>query len=154
MRAAPAFALLALCALPAMTAVADTDVWMWKDATGTVHYSDVWVEGAQRVKASVPKRNYSNESERPDGARSPSASTSDASAPSSTVRAVQQDVAAKRDEQCKRARDNYEKSVSARRIYKSSKDGEREYMSDAEADQYRVKARTDMDEACGGATKQ
>jgi hypothetical protein len=63
--------------------------------------------------------------------------------------AVQKDVAASRAEQCKQAKDKYEKSVEARRVYRLNKAGEREYLTDAEAEQARLNARLEMDRSCG-----
>jgi hypothetical protein len=64
-----------------------------------------------------------------------------------------------REQQCKDAKDRYEKAIQARRIYKSgpsngnSKDPnqaeDRQYLSDEEADAYRVKARQDVQDLCG-----
>jgi hypothetical protein len=39
--------------------------------------------------------------------------------------------------------------VQARRIYKTGQDGEREYLTDAEADEQRLNLRLAMDNACG-----
>lgn len=63
--------------------------------------------------------------------------------------AVQKDVAASRAEQCKQAKEKYEKSVESRRMYRMNKAGEREYFSDAEVDQARLNMRADMERACG-----
>ncbi len=63
--------------------------------------------------------------------------------------AVQKDVAATRAEQCKQAKDKYQQSVEARRVYRVNKAGEREYLSDTEADQARLNARLEMERSCG-----
>ena len=63
--------------------------------------------------------------------------------------AVQKDVAATRAEQCKAAKEKYEKSIEARRLYRLGKDGEREYLSDAEVDEARLAAKQELDTACG-----
>ncbi len=62
--------------------------------------------------------------------------------------AVQKDVATARAEQCKAAKEKYEKSVEARRMYRVGKNGEREYFTDAEVDEARLSAKRDMDAAC------
>jgi hypothetical protein len=41
------------------------------------------------------------------------------------------------------------KAVASRRVYKEGKDGERQYMSDTDADAYREQARKDVQQACG-----
>lgn len=66
--------------------------------------------------------------------------------------AVQKDVAAARAAQCKDAKDKYEKSVAARRVYRMNKAGEREYLTDAETEQTRLNARLEMDQVCGKTT--
>jgi hypothetical protein len=63
--------------------------------------------------------------------------------------AVQKDVAATRAEQCKAAKDKYQQSIEARRLYRVNKAGEREYLSDNEFDQARLNARLEMERACG-----
>ena len=63
--------------------------------------------------------------------------------------AVQKDVAAKRADDCKNARDKYQQSIQAHRIYKLNKAGEREYLSDSELDQARLNSRLEMDRTCG-----
>jgi len=65
------------------------------------------------------------------------------------AQAVKKDVNAARATQCKDAQDKYQKAVEARRVYRTGKDGEREYLSDTEADQLRLNARVEMDTACG-----
>jgi hypothetical protein len=66
--------------------------------------------------------------------------------------AVQKDVAATRAEQCKQAKEKYQKSVEARRVYRVNKAGEREYLSDSEADQARLNARLEMERSCGNSS--
>ncbi|HEY2418414.1 MAG TPA: hypothetical protein VGH84_10890, partial [Steroidobacteraceae bacterium] len=63
--------------------------------------------------------------------------------------AVQQDVAQTRADQCKKATTDYNQAVDARRIYKPGANGEREYLSDADADQQRLNLRLAMEAVCG-----
>lgn len=65
-----------------------------------------------------------------------------------SAQAVQKDVATTRATQCKDAQEKYQKSVEARRVYRMGKDGEREYLSDSEADQMRLNARLEMERSC------
>ena len=65
------------------------------------------------------------------------------------AQAVQKDVSTARATQCKDAQTKYQKSVEARRVYRMGKDGEREYLSDTEADQMRLNARLEMEQSCG-----
>ena len=66
-----------------------------------------------------------------------------------TRAAVQKDVAASRAEQCKAAKEKYQQSIEARRLYRVNKAGEREYLSDNEFDQARLNARLEMERTCG-----
>ena len=63
--------------------------------------------------------------------------------------AVDKDVAAKHADDCKTAKEKYEQAITAHRMYKLGKDGEREYFNSAEIDQARLNARQQMDLACG-----
>ena len=63
--------------------------------------------------------------------------------------AVQQDVAQTREEQCKKATADYNQAVDARRIYKPGANGEREYLTDTEADEQRLNLRLAMQSVCG-----
>jgi hypothetical protein len=66
-----------------------------------------------------------------------------------TRQAVDKDVAAKRADDCKQAREKYQQVITAHRMYKEGKNGEREYLSDTEIDQTRFNARQQMDRSCG-----
>ncbi len=54
-----------------------------------------------------------------------------------------------RDAQCTQAKQRYMKAIESRRVYKEGKDGQRDYMSESEADAYREQARKDVQMACG-----
>ena len=82
---------------------------------------------------------------------SPDAGANDRLKQDATRTAVQKDVAISRAGQCKQAKEKYQQSVEARRVYRVNKAGEREYLSDAEADQARVNARLEMDRSCGSS---
>jgi hypothetical protein len=136
------------------------------DDHGGVHYSDQWVPGSELIKSKTSRPTMSAPAETTPSAqhasvaeKNPSASgQSDASA----AKAVKQDMAKIREQQCKDAKEKYNKAIEARRIYKGkpndqSKDGDRpddrEYLSDAEADAYRVKIRQEMQDLCGASAK-
>jgi len=150
---------LALGPLTAVLAptLAEADVWTWKDANGEVHYSDQPVDGAVRVKQIAPRGTSSSSSSSfspgpPPGSSDSLANLNKAAEATRTrsaaEREVQQDLARKQDEQCRQAKAAYNDAINARRIQKTNADGGHDLMSDAEADEYRVKARADMDAAC------
>lgn len=135
---------------------AQADVYRWVDSSGSVHYSDVPVEGAVRIISTTPRTEAS--AARSDNSYAATArermavtdgSIQDRLSQEGAARAVQDDIAKKRAEQCKQATTRYEQAITARRLYKQTKGGERVYLNDAEIDQARVQARTERDTACG-----
>ena len=66
-----------------------------------------------------------------------------------TRQAVQKDVNAVRAEQCKAAKEKYQKTITAHRLYKENKAGERVYLTDAEIDQACIQDKLEVDRACG-----
>jgi hypothetical protein len=142
--------------LAGICGVARADVFRWVDEHGEPHYSDRWVPGSELIKSSKPHPPGpdSGAAPRPVQQSKIAASAQNASAQvkeQASAQAVKKDVANARDAQCKKAKDRYEQSIQARRIYKPSteKGGDREYMSDAEADAYRLQARNDVQDTCG-----
>jgi len=148
-----AIAIAILIWLPLSAAVAD--VFRSVDAQGHVQYSDTPTPGSQLVRM--------NNLRTP----TPSLASTAASAKSTTTvqngdqvhqqlekeaaaRDVQNQVAQTRADQCKKATDIYNQSVQARRIYTTGADGERQFLSDDEADKARVAHKIEMDEACKG----
>jgi hypothetical protein len=143
--------------LAGICGVARADVFRWVDDHGEPHYSDRWVPGSELIKSSKPHPPGTDSSAAPRVAeQSKFASAQNASAQvkqQASAQAVKKDVAKARDAQCKQAKERYEQAIQARRIFKPSKDkdAEREYMSDAEADTYRLQARNEVQDACGSA---
>ena len=142
--------------------VANADVFRWVDDHGGVHYSDQWVPGSEVIKSSRPHpASTSSDSPHPQKVvNNPSSATSQSN--QTAEKAVKQDMAKIREQQCKDAKDRYDKAILARRIYKpaegdKSKDtdrpDDRQYLSDEEADAYRVKARQDVQDLCGNSAK-
>jgi hypothetical protein len=138
------------------------DVFRWVDEHGGVHYSDQWVPGSEVIKSTRPHPSTASSDTARPASTAPKAS-SDRTASQTTeqnTKAVKQDMAKIREQQCKEARDRYDKAIQARRIFKPSKGDtskdtdrpdDRQYLSEDEADAYRVKARADMQELCGPA---
>jgi hypothetical protein len=140
----------------AVSAANAADVFRWVDDHGGVHYSDQWVPGSEVIKSS---RAHPSDSPQP-ASSAPKPADDRASAQlsqQSAEKSVKQDVTKIREQQCKEAKDRYDKAIQARRIFKSSGDkskgaddaDNRQYLSDEEADAYRVKARQAMQDLCG-----
>lgn len=62
--------------------------------------------------------------------------------------AVEKDVADRRNEQCKKAQENYQRAVAASTISTTDKTGAQHLMTDAEANQYRLNARLAIEQSC------
>jgi hypothetical protein len=147
---------LALFLTGAAVAAHAADVYRYVDAQGGVHYTDTWVPGSTLIKvdhgpkaseAAAPARTAQN---RPLSAGD-RASTDVAKA--ADERAVKADVAQAQEEQCKQAKDSYTKAVASRRIIKSGTDTQREYLSEADANAYRLQLHDAMQAACGTDSK-
>jgi hypothetical protein len=142
---------LMLAALVAAGA-AQAQVYKYTDANGQVHYTDRAPSNATQVQGPSPPP-----ATQPAPAARPAAPAPDAAnAPppqlpvtSDQARQVERDVAAARAEQCKKARENYDKAVRAQRVYKTNDKGEREFITPAEADALRMQMKAEMDGACG-----
>src|SRR5579871_5631953 len=95
--------------------VAHADVYRWLDEHGEPHYSDRWVPGSQLIRSSRP---HPTVSEGSDSHAAPAATGSGGAQPGSagaqkidadSLNAVKADTARRREQQCKDARDRYEK---------------------------------------------
>jgi hypothetical protein len=146
-------ALILVCA----SALAEADVYRWVDARGEVHYSDRWVPGSVLIKVERSRAKPETVAAERQTDQNRLAVTNDRigaqQAQNAESQAVRRDVAEARNEQCKTAKERYEKAIQARRIFKTGKDGEREYLTDAEADESRLQARQEMQQACGTASR-
>jgi hypothetical protein len=133
--------------------VAQADVYRWIDAQGRVQYSDRPIPGAERVSSStkLPGGDATAAAAAAERDRLKAAATQLQSQGAATAKqeTVQQDVAAARADQCKQAQERYDKSVRARRIFRTNEKGEREFLTDADADAARITAKNAVNEACG-----
>jgi Domain of unknown function (DUF4124) len=134
------------------------DVYRFVDAQGGIHYTDTWVPGSTVIK--VEHRPTSGGSA-PATARTAQGQQAIASgdraradlAKQADERAVHTDVAQAHEEDCTKAKESYDKAVKSRRIIKTDKEGQREYLSETDADAYRLQLRQDVQAACGANSK-
>jgi len=132
--------------------LARADVYRWVDEHGQAHYSDQWVPGSEVIKTGKTHPPGLDTVTQVTEQRSLTAGTNRVSgqlADQENARAVQQDVSRTREAQCKAAKDRYLQAIESRRVYKEDKNGERTYMSDADADAYREMARKAVQDRCG-----
>lgn len=143
-----ALASLGLCGLgllsPGMAAAAD--VYCDHDRHTC---SDLPFAGAERVHMQTTGQTTGESGNSPTQPATTVRTTS--SNDTAAKQAVQKDIADVRAEQCKKAREAYTQSITARRIYRAGKDGERTYLSDEEADKMRMDNHAAMDSACGAS---
>lgn len=139
------------------TTTAFADVYRWVDEHGVPHYTDQWVPGAQVIKSTRPHPSDSESGNRASSVQAGAEHASQELSQEDAARAVKADEAKLREQQCKDAKDRYEKALIAKRFYKPTKPGEkdeertadREYLSDEQAEAYRVQVRAEMEQACG-----
>ena len=140
---------------------AQADVYRSVDAQGQVHYSDTPTPGAELMhiqrgggglassgSSAAPAKASSTATAPPTVART-NTPVQDPLAKQATEKAVQQDLEQTRADQCTKAKSDYEAAIAARRIYRTGAGGEREYLSDDEAEQQRVNLHQAMQTACG-----
>ncbi len=65
-----------------------------------------------------------------------------------TIASVQQDVERLRSENCKKAQERYKTYIESQRLFRQTPNGGREYLSEAELAQARVRAKQAVDEFC------
>ncbi len=160
-----AFIMSLAIAAAAVTATR-ADVYRSVDAQGHVQYSDTPTPGAELVRVQHGGQTGTsslNSAPTPPSSAAPGERTQPPTpAPASNTisaqadidkqnaqKAVQQDVEQTRADQCKKATDDYQASLAARRIYRTGPNGERDYLTDDEAEQQRVTLRQAMQSACG-----
>lgn len=147
------FRILAITAtLLAASAAAHADVYRITDAQGHVQYTDRWVPGSVLVKTTSSTAHGAPGTPPPaqqDSLAATNARIAEQQSQAESERTVKQDVAKTKEQRCKEATEKYQKSIQARRIFKEDKDGKREYVSDTEADAYRVQMLNARKDACG-----
>lgn len=147
MRKLVSIALAALLVVPA--ALAEGEVYRWKDANGVWHYSDQPQPGAELVKKLSTRTSSSNSSPPPPP---PAAAAPENGIPPlsrEVTQQVRQEAAKAKVEQCKKATEAYESAINARRLYKEDDKGNRTYLNSEEIDAARLEARSTRDIACG-----
>jgi hypothetical protein len=148
-----ALIVLTLATLPP---AALADVYRSVDAQGHVQYSDTYSEGAQLVTTAeeMSAANAADAQKSTGALEKRGEEISDQLAKDATARQVAKDKADAQAQQCKQAKEAYQSAIQARRLYTMTADGQRTYMSDAQADQQRVAYKQAMDAACDGQDSQ
>ena len=132
--------------------MARADVYRWVDDRGQPHYSDQWMPGSEVIKTSKTHPPGYDSATRAADQKNLTASNTKVSAQledKDNARAVQQDVASRRAVLCKQSKDSYVRAITSRRVYKEGAQGERSYLTDADADAYREQLRKQVQDYCG-----
>ncbi len=134
------------------SAHATETVYTWKDAKGQVHFTDRPRAPSDAKEVNVYVRDSGGGEESPPESAGTNSSTSypsdEPAASGGTVASVQADVAKARAENCKKAQDRYKSYVESRRLFREGEGGQRQYLSDQELAEARVRAKQAVDEYC------
>lgn len=147
-----------------VVAAADT-VYKWSDSRGQIHYTDLpptqsdakildMFTGDSGAYEDEQTGDEDDSGDNDDGSNGPTVlpSGSDSDEPTidqEAMAAVQKDVSNAKSKQCKEAQDRYQRYVESRRLFRETKDGKREYLTDQQLTDARVRAKQSVDESCG-----
>jgi catalase len=157
------FAVALLMAGLTVIAAADDTVYKWSDSHGQIHYtdlppnqSDAKVLGIFRQESSVMDDETGDEGDGANngdnGNETTQPSANDSNEPTIDNQAmadVQRDVANAKAAQCKEAQERYQRYIESRRLFRVTPEGEREYLTDKELDEARVRAKQTVADYCG-----
>jgi hypothetical protein len=149
-----------------LTVAASADnYYKWSDSRGQIHYtdlpptqSDAKILGVFNKESSVigeesgDDQGDSGDEANNDNGPTTLPSGNDFDEPSvdqEAMAAVQKDVSSAKAKQCKEAQERYQRYVESRRLFRETKDGKREYLTDKELNEARVHAKQSVDESCG-----
>lgn len=143
----------------ALVASADT-VYKWSDSSGQVHYTDLppkqgdaRILGVYENVAMMEEEDLGDDSgdEGDDGGTPPSTVAPDLDEPPISrdeVNQVNAEVAAARNTKCKEAQDRYQRYLESRRLFRELPDGKRQYLTDQELTEARVRAKQAVNDNC------
>jgi hypothetical protein len=132
------------------------DVYKYVDERGNTLYTDRPMPGAVLVTAGaqrppeVTQRNLAaQQTKTTNQLNSSNQRIADNQTNQRAAEQVSKDLEATRMERCKQARAQYESTINSRRMYRTTENGEREYLNENEFAQARVDMRKQMDAICG-----
>ncbi len=144
---------IAALLLAGTLALAHASVYRWVGKHGVVHYSDQWRPGAVRISADTGTPVSSGSA-----THTHSGIAAELHAANRRIErqkaehAVAAAEAKLRAKRCKEAKAVYRHLLYARRLYTVGKNGHRHYMTSAQDDAARIKAREQMDQLCGSGS--
>jgi len=144
------------CALVQTEQVQAGDVYKYVDEKGTTLYTDKPIPGAvlvstgsQRPPEVAARTNASNQAASSSQLAASNQRIADAQNDARVSATVAKDLEAQRKENCKKAREQYQVTVTAYRLYKTGPDGQRQYMTAEEIDKARLNSAKEVEAICG-----
>jgi hypothetical protein len=148
--------LLLFAALLAWSGMAGAVVYKWVDAQGKLQYGDRPPNGVHAQVVALLGTHVARGAPARASESAPAVKTINRDQPNqddaSARKAVDSDVAQSREKQCEDAQDRYKKLIEGRRIFKTSADGERQYLTTEEIDSARLEAKREIDATCNSPT--
>jgi hypothetical protein len=156
------FAVALLMAGLTVIASADDTVYKWSDAQGQIHYtdlppsqSDAKVLGIFRQESSVMDDETVDQGDGADNSgngddqtQPPADESGEPTVDTQAMADVQRDVANAKVQQCKEAQDRYKRYVESQRLFRHTPDGKREYLTDKELAEARLRAKQSVADYC------
>lgn len=139
-----------------VVAAAET-VYKWVDSRGQIYYTDLPPSQADarvlgvfhQTVGVVEEEAEDGDEAGGEGDAAAAAEPATLPAPSDTVASVRADVEKARSTQCKEAQERYQRYIESRRLFRQTPDGQRQYLSDQELTEARIKAKQAVDDYCG-----
>ena len=144
-----------------IVAAADT-IYKWSDSRGQIHYTDLPPTQADAKVLGVYQQDSDVLDEEPEGNEGDGADnggepttlpsgngSNEPSIDRKAMAAVQADVSSAKVKQCKEAQERYQRYIDSRRLFRETSDGKREYLTDQQLTDARVRAKQSVDEYCG-----
>jgi Domain of unknown function (DUF4124) len=144
---------IAVMTLAGPAAFAAGEIYRWRDASGSWHYSDQPRAGAEVIRTSSSGSTTSSAASAatpaaPEQALPPSTNES-LPVSKEVAQQVRQDAATAKSRTCEKSRKDYDEMVQALRIKRTDAKGNVVFLNEAEVDAARLEARARRDLACG-----
>ena len=141
------------------TVIASADtVYKWVDSSGLIYYTDLpptqadaKILGIFHRESGVPDDEQAGDEGGGGNAPATQPSGNKSAEPSidrEAMAAVEADVANEKVKQCKEAKERYQNYIESQRLFRETPDGKREYLTDAQLTETRVKAKQSVAEYC------
>jgi hypothetical protein len=149
-------AVVLTCAVVHIEQAQAGDVYKYVDEKGNTLYTDKPIPGAVLVSGGsqsppevAARKNAANRAASSSQLAASNQRIADAQNNSRVSSTVAKDVEDQRKENCKKAREQYQTSVTSHRLYKTGADGQRQYLSSEEMDKARIDSAKQVEAICG-----